>query len=152
MPVSHAARRLSARQWLGLSGVALVLGAALAITLSPTPVDRGRRGQVAAVLDWAHGLGVPASFGYAELEFAANVLMFLPLGLFVGLLVRGRWWWLALAFPPLLSTGIELAQLLLLPERFADVSDVIANTLGGWLGVGIAALIPGRRGGRPGVQ
>lgn len=137
-------RRLSARQWVGVVGLALVMLAALIITLNPTPVDSGRGNDVRAFLDLLHGVGVPESFGYTELEVTANVVMFFPLGLFFGLIVTGRWWWLAVAAPLALSVCIELTQLFLLPERYADISDVIANTLGGWLGLGLAALIPVR--------
>lgn len=135
-------RRLSTRQRVGLIGLGLMLLAALAITLNPTPVDRGRGDTVRAFLDALYGVGVPQSFGYTELEFTANIIMFLPLGFFVALLVGERSWLLALAFPLALSICIELTQLLLLPERFADISDVIANSLGGWIGVGAAALLP----------
>ncbi len=137
-------RRLSARQRVGLIGLGLMLVAALAITLNPTPVDQGRGNTVRAFLDVLYGVGVPQSFGYTELEFTANIIMFLPLGFFVALLVGERSWLLALAFPLALSICIELTQLLLLPERFADISDVIANSLGGWIGVGVAAMLPRR--------
>lgn len=145
-PERRPARRgLSTRQRVGAVGLGLVLLAALAITLNPTPVDRGRSDTVWAFLGMLHRIGIPESFGYLELEFTANIIMFLPLGFFFALLVGERSWWLALAFPLVLSIGIELTQLLLLPERFADISDVIANTLGGWIGVGAAASIPTRR-------
>ncbi|KUF08077.1 VanZ family protein [Leucobacter sp. G161] len=137
-----ARRGLSARQWVGAVGLGAVLLAALAITLNPTPVERGRSDTVWAFLDMLHRIGIPESFGYLELEFTANIIMFLPLGFFFALLVAERSWWLALAFPLVLSIGIELTQLLVLPERFADISDVIANSLGGWLGAGVAAFVP----------
>ena len=137
-------RRLSRRQWVGAVGLGAVLCVALAITLNPTPVDRGRGDDTRAFLSVLHGMGLPESFGYLELEFTANIIMFVPLGFFFALLGTGRWMWAAILFPLALSTGIELAQLLFLPERFPDVSDVVANTLGGWLGVALAALVPRR--------
>lgn len=144
-PERRPARRgLSVRQRVGAVGLGAVLLAALAITLNPTPVDRGRSDTVWSFLDMLHRIGIPESFGYLELEFTANIIMFLPLGFFFALLVGERSWWLALAFPLVLSIGIELTQLILLPERFADISDVIANSLGGWIGVGIAAMVPRR--------
>lgn len=133
--------RLLPRQRVGIAGLVLVLTAALAITLSPTPVDRGRRDTVHTLLEWLHGIGVPEWFGYGELEFTANMVMFLPIGFFLGLIVRGRWRWLAFAVPFLLSVTIETAQLLFLPERYADLSDVLANTLGAWSGAGLLLLL-----------
>lgn len=132
--------RLSPLSRVGAIGLLVVLGVALAITLYPSPVDAGHRSTVAAVLDWLHSIGVPDTFQYVQLEFAANIVMFVPLGLFFALYVSGRWV-LALLFPPLLSFVIEMTQYLLLPARFADVSDIIANSLGGWIGVALAAVI-----------
>lgn len=129
------------RARVGAIGLTLVVCAALAITLTPTPVDRGFGASVRQLLSLLHGWGVPASFGYAQLEFTANILMFVPLGFFAGLLARTPRGWLAvLLLPPLLSIGVESAQLLFLPERYATVADVMANCLGGWIGAGLARL------------
>lgn len=144
MSDQHAVQRslwakVPVRSRTGLISLSIVLTAVLVITLSPSPVDDGGRASVFEVLEVLYALGVPASFGYAQLEFAANIVMFMPLGLLFALCVSNRWV-LALAFPPLLSLAIEMTQFALLPERFADVSDVVANSIGGWAGVGIAAF------------
>ena len=129
-------------------GLGVVLLAALAITLTPVPVDQGRADEVRAFLEVLHGLGISESFGYQQLEFTANVIMFLPLGFFFGLLGSGkRWLVAAILFPFVLSCGIELAQHLFLRERYADVSDIVANTIGGCIGVAFdrCTLLPRER-------
>jgi VanZ family protein len=69
-------------------------------------------------------------FGGAD--FALNILLFIPFGLGLGLLVRGR---VALAAVVCLTCAIELAQLHLIPGRDATVGDVVANSLGGFIGI-----------------
>lgn len=75
---------------------------------------------------------------YSGVEFAANVAMFLPLGLLV-IAWRGRWWHGILG-GLVLSAGIETWQLFMLPGRVADVRDLVADTLGAALGVGVATV------------
>jgi glycopeptide antibiotics resistance protein len=93
------------------------------------------------VLDTLYGVGLPRFVTYGVVEFGANILMFLPLGLLVALALP-RW---LLWFSPLLcaslSLGIELCQALLLPHRFASILDVAANTLGAILGTLVAIVI-----------
>lgn len=137
----------------GVVGLVAMVCVALLVTLWPTPVDRDLRGLLAVAIDRMHSAGVPGWVGYNLLEFVANVLMFVPVGFFVGLLVlaapgvtgwRAVWCGIvALAIPLALSVAVECAQLLL-PERHSTLADVVANTLGGWAGVGLAAVI--RRG------
>lgn len=81
--------------------------------------------------------GVPFEAAYAVLEFAANIALFVPLGV---LLVAG--WrripaWTIVAVGAAASTVIELVQLAL-PSRYSTLSDVIANTLGTAVGLVIA--------------
>jgi len=57
-------------------------------------------------------------------------------------------WWLAIFVVPAFSVAIELAQAVLLPARVAAFSDVLANSIGGLLGVFAAfvlrAIVNGR--------
>lgn len=101
------------------------------LTLWPAPAPSSTFDVVRAVLDWLSGWGVPIT--YAGLEAGANVVMFLPFGVLVGLLVRRSWLVVVLGFA--LSATIELAQLLFLPSRVPTVQDVVLNTLGAALGV-----------------
>lgn len=74
-----------------------------------------------------------------RVDAVRNVLMYLPLGCLLGLLVATR---STLTFGMLViavagtSVGFETAQLFL-ASRFPSVDDVIFNTLGGSLGVGL---------------
>lgn len=112
-----------------------------AMTMSPTPLDRGYQSAIARFLAVVHRHGVPEWFGYRQLEFSANILMFVPLGFLVGLLVSRRLVWLPLLVIPGMSITIELLQGLFLSQRFASVLDVVANTIGGYLGLAIVVVL-----------
>ncbi|NLO72426.1 MAG: VanZ family protein [Porphyromonadaceae bacterium] len=88
----------------------------------------------------AHALerwSIPFAVGYPALEFTANIVLFLPFGLFL----RLAWPQLTLLVVSLSSSAvsvlIETVQVLL-PTRYPTVSDVIANTSGGIIGYGLA--------------
>jgi glycopeptide antibiotics resistance protein len=80
---------------------------------------------------------------YTQLESAANVLLFVPLGLLIALLIPTKWWWAVVVGLALLAVGIELGQALFLPGRVPTLDDVLANTTGGVIGVAIAAVVRG---------
>ncbi|WP_192496624.1 VanZ family protein [Pseudoclavibacter sp. CFCC 13796] len=111
------------------------------IVMWPTPVDRDLSPELSRTLAWIHRRGAPEFIDYLFVERAANVLMFVPAGFFITLLMPRRLWWLAWAICVVGSCLIELSQLLLLPDRFASVDDIIMNSLGGFIGVAIAALV-----------
>ena len=108
------------------------------MTLWPTPLDKGYESSINRVLAVMHNNGVPGWFGYNKLEFSANILMFVPLGFLIAMLLPGRVWWLAVLICPALSMCIELAQSTFLAARFATISDVISNSLGGAIGTAAA--------------
>jgi hypothetical protein len=73
------------------------------------------------------------------LDFVLNVGMFFPLGFAVSLADSAkRWFW----YPIALSLVVELLQLRVVSGRDASLSDLLANSLGGL--VGIAAVRWGR--------
>jgi len=121
-------------------GLVLCLGLVLLATLWPTPIDRGYESAIEHVLSVLHRNGMPGWYGYGWLEATANVLMFIPLGFLLALVFPTRLMWVTLLLVPVVSSALEGTQLLLLPARFASPIDVMANSLGGWLGVGLAAI------------
>jgi glycopeptide antibiotics resistance protein len=108
------------------------------ITLSPQGASpSGPLWQVA--LFFAHH---PATewITFNLLEFAANIAMFVPIGVFLVLLFgRGRWW-LAILFGVVLTLAIEYTQHFL-PTRVSDLRDILANSIGVVAGTLLALLL-----------
>lgn len=134
-PPSYVRRNISVLLLLAYIGVVA------AMTLSPTPLDAGYGSAIDKLLGVLHRNGIPEWFGYNKLEFTANILMFIPLGFLFGLALPARVWWLAVIASPALSIAIELTQAGLLAGRFATISDVFANTLGGLFGTLLAMIL-----------
>ncbi|MET0479970.1 MAG: VanZ family protein [Mycetocola sp.] len=128
---------------LSLLGVMLIGGAL--VILWPTPVDRVLSGSLHSFLDRLRAAGLPDLFRYGVVEFGANVLLFVPLGFALALLLpRGRRW-IAAFLCVAGSFAAEFAQLALRPERVADPTDVLANSIGGVLGTFLAVALQYRR-------
>ncbi|SDP03466.1 VanZ like family protein [Microbacterium sp. ru370.1] len=109
------------------------------MTLRPSIYDERTGGILRRVLHALAGWPGTAWVSFDVLEFAANVIMFLPLGvLFVA---WRRPWWQGIAAGVVVSASIETVQLLFLPTRVADVRDVVANTLGAAIGVAAALRV-----------
>ena len=123
--------------------VALVayLAAVARITLLPKPAPDATFDVVRVVLARLVEHGVPLT--YPVLEAVANVLLFVPFGVLVGLLLRRARVVVVLATTT--SAAIELSQLLFLPSRVATVQDVVLNTLGAVVGVGLLRVLARRR-------
>ena len=109
------------------------------ITLGPQPLDDSNDSLIWLLLAFFSRHASTDWITYALLEFWANVAMFVPVGLFFLLLLGRRRWWLAIALGVLLTCGIEFAQLWL-PDRVSDPRDILANSVGAFVGV-VAALI-----------
>jgi glycopeptide antibiotics resistance protein len=90
------------------------------------------------------GYPLTAGITYMHVEGAANVLLFVPLGLMVALLLPVRRWWLAGVAGALISAAIETVQYLALSQRQASLGDVVNNTLGAVLGA-VAVRVVRRR-------
>jgi glycopeptide antibiotics resistance protein len=113
----------------------------LLVTLWPTTVDKGLDPYLEKVLERLHSHGVPGFVNYNFVEFAANILFFVPLGFLGGLALSRRFWWLAAVLGFLLSCSVELAQATFLPGRVASARDVLANTTGAVIGAVLAGVV-----------
>ena len=121
--------------------LALCLLALMLVTLTPSPVDQPFAQLLERVIAELHERGLPQFIGYNKIEFAANIVMFIPIGFLTTLLLPSRFAWAAILISPLLSASLEGAQLVFLPARYASLLDIIANSTGGFLGAAIAALL-----------
>jgi glycopeptide antibiotics resistance protein len=117
----------------------LYLGVVGFITLGPQPLDEGTDSLVWRLLGFFSRFDALSWITYATLEFWANVAMFVPVGLFFLLLLGRRRWWVAILLGVALTCLIEFAQMFL-PGRVSDPRDIVANSVGAFVGV-IAALV-----------
>lgn len=116
------------------------LGVVAWVTLGPQPLDNQAQGVLFRAL---RVLGRHTStdwITYSRVEFSANIAMFVPIGVFLLLLLGRRQWWLAIVLGFLMTVSIELAQLYI-PGRVSDVRDVISNTTGATIGVLLALVL-----------
>lgn len=116
-------------------------GAVAALTLTPTPVAGGASRDVWAWVIVLHDRGVPTWLDATSLQWCANVVLFLPVGLVLVLAVGIRRWWAAALGAVVLSVAVEGSQAVFLPGRYADVADVLANAAGGVLGCVAGVLL-----------
>jgi glycopeptide antibiotics resistance protein len=135
-----------------LSAVTLAyLGFVAWMTLMPQPDFTPKYGIVMRVLEflWTHDATSWISFD--DVEFVANIAMFVPVGVFFLLLFGRRRWWLAMLIPFLMTVSIETAQIWI-PGRVSDIRDVISNTSGGIVGVLVGLVVTAPRARRDRIE
>lgn len=120
---------------------ALLAAFALALALIVLLPSEGHRalGLAEALARAAERLGIPYAPAFAVIEFGANIALFVPLGLLLPLALGsiGRSTLFAtIAVGAVTSMCIEFAQLAI-PGRVSTPADVLANTLGTAIGVGV---------------
>jgi glycopeptide antibiotics resistance protein len=120
---------------------ALWLLAVALVVLWPSPVDAAGGEWLRRGLRFLYTHGLPTSVTYNAVEFTANIVMFVPFGLFWFILAPRGWRWAGPLAGMALSTLIEVTQLLLLPQRVATPYDVLANTLGALTGTVLGWLL-----------
>ena len=149
MPTDHARTTAPARlpstsgpRHAIVAVLAIGYGIFLALVVFwPSPIDRPVAAMLERVIAELHERGVPAFVNYTFIEFTANVALFVPVGIVLGLIVPLRWTVVALLLGPALSGAIEVAQHLLLSERYSTISDIVANSIGSTLGVMVAVTV-----------
>jgi glycopeptide antibiotics resistance protein len=112
------------------------------IAFWPSPIDEPVQSELASILSFLHKHGIPRWSNYKFVEAAANVVLFIPLGIVASLAFPQRRWWQVGAFGLIVSGCMELGQLLFLNSRFASLQDIVTNTGGAVIGalLAIAAL------------
>jgi VanZ family protein len=110
------------------------------VTLTPSASAPIPVGLVVRVLEALHRRGYLETLSIYRVEFLANIAMFVPIGVFLLLLVGAERWWLALFLPFFVTAFIETAQRGI-PGRVSDPRDVLANTVGGVAGVALAMVL-----------
>jgi glycopeptide antibiotics resistance protein len=110
------------------------------VTLTPSASAPIPVGLAVRVLEAFHRRGYLEMVTVDRMEFLANIAMFVPIGVFLLLLVGAERWWIALFLPLLLTIFIETAQRGI-PGRVSDPRDILANTIGGVAGVVLAMIL-----------
>lgn len=108
------------------------------MTLRPEPYSP----EAGGLLEWLLGVlsstPLTAWITFDLVEFSANVVLFVPLGVLA--MAWGARGWHGILGGALVTVAIELTQLLLLPTRVSDARDIVANTAGAALGVAIVVV------------
>jgi glycopeptide antibiotics resistance protein len=107
----------------------------------PSPIDQPVSDDLSRILKFLHSHGIPVWFSYKFVEAAANVVLFIPLGVVASLGYAEKRWWQIGIFGLIVSGCIELGQLLFLHNRFASVQDLVTNTGGAVIGALLAASV-----------
>lgn len=110
------------------------------VTLTPQAYASAHIGILYRVLDALHRRGHLLTVDESELELLANVALFVPVGMFLLLLVGTRFWWAALTASFALTAFIEAAQRSI-PGRVPDEQDLMANGLGAIIGALVALVL-----------
>jgi glycopeptide antibiotics resistance protein len=110
------------------------------ITFSPGPPDPDGQRALRSFLQYAHLHGLPLWISFNKIEFGANIVMFVPIGLF-GALALPAPRWLIVPAAIMGSLAIEITQASGLPQRVGTPRDVIANSLGALIGYLAACVI-----------
>ena len=132
------------RHRLLLAVTGLYLLAVAWITLNPIPGDPKHNAFLEGLLASFAATPLLAWIGYDVVEFTANIVLFVPMGVLLAeLFGRGRRW-LAVSLGIAASLVIEFVQLFE-PARVSDARDIVANSLGTIIGVALVVIAGGRR-------
>lgn len=122
----------------------LYLGFVGLVTLTPgqdQPDYSSLAGRILARLERYPDLDpLTSRLSIERVEFLANIGLFVPLGVFLLLLVGSRLWLVALAAGIVLTSMIESVQRQI-PGRVSDPRDVAANSIGMFVGIVLALVL-----------
>ena len=116
------------------------LGFVAWLTLTPDDVAPISSDFVERVLNRLRGYDDLAWLSYDRAEFLANIALFVPIGVFLLLLVGTRFWWVAAGLAFVMTSAIETAQRSI-PGRVPDERDLFANTVGALVGIALAIVL-----------
>jgi len=132
MTARAPARRRNRTRLVGGVLLVIYLAFAAAVVLWPQRVD-GDPLQVYRVLYDLYDRGLPRWLTYNVVQFVANVVLTAPIGFFLAMMLPRHLWWVAAAACAAVFAAVEGAQLFL-PARVPSLLDLLANSLGGFLG------------------
>src|SRR6476469_9814780 len=122
----------------------LYLGFVGLVTLTPgsgQPDYHSLAGRILARLERYPDLDpLTSRLSLQRIEFLANVGLFVPLGVFLLLLVGTRLWLVAFAAGIVITSMIETVQKSI-PGRVSDPRDVAANSFGMFIGILLALVL-----------
>lgn len=110
------------------------------LTLTPSDVAPTSSDLIARVLNRLQRYDDLAWLTYDRAEFLANIALFVPIGVFLLLLVGTRFWWVAAGLAFVMTSAIETAQRSI-PGRVPDERDLFANTVGALIGIAFAIVL-----------
>lgn len=128
-------RRRARWIWACLGAYAGIIAVVVLTPISYSRVIQWTSDRLAGTFRWD-------GFGSGWIEFAGNVLIFIPLGLLLTLLLPRPWLGVALAL--VISILVEVAQMVI-PSREPSLRDILANLLGASVGAAIAWALELRR-------
>ena len=141
MPASRSTKPpLRGLRWVSAGLLVAFLAAVAVVTFTPGPPDADGQRDLIAFLARAHAQGLPQWVTFGKVEFGANVLMFVPIGLF-GALALPRARWLIVPAAVAMSAVIEAVQAADLPARVGTPRDVVANGVGALIGYLVATVV-----------
>jgi glycopeptide antibiotics resistance protein len=111
------------------------------MTLRAAPYGADLASALNRLLEWLAEREATNWITFDRIEFASNVVMFIPLGVIAVLWFGVRGWWAAPILGALASGTIELLQATFLDTRVADIRDLFANTLGSIIGMCLMLLL-----------
>jgi glycopeptide antibiotics resistance protein len=137
IPASHARRRDHRVLIGGLFAVYLALLVWAVLWKLGVPSLHGGDIRAVKLVPFVAGDGYGES---SPFEMIANVALFVPFGVYLGLLAPRWGWWRIGALAAVVSVGFETTQYVLAVGS-SDVTDVILNTAGAIVGVALLAAV-----------